>query len=173
MSFNQQLSFLVAPKNNNTSVTQKFIQFSVWSGCMGRGDISPVMKEIWLLIRRGYISGIHCQNPWKYIKLLIYFVYLSLKCRVHGSYMPAVSLCILWCIRSFRSPLSKILKLHHLPNLPLGTPSSWHQLLQGLLWLCACSLFNDTSSWNVVSLQGIISQGAKTQDGLPEKLLQC
>lgn len=81
--------------------------------------------------------------------------------------MPAVSLCILCCIHSLKkhmpSSLSKTLRLCNLPNLPLGIPSSWHQSLQGLLWLCACSLFSGTSLWNVVSLQGVINQGARKE----------
>lgn len=81
----------------------------------------------------------------------------------HGTYTALRS--------AYHPPLSKTLKLHHLPNLPLGTPSSWLQSLQGLLWLCACSLFN--ALWNVVSLQGIISQGAKKEHGTDYQKNHC
>lgn len=87
---------------------------------------------------------------------------------------PFVFCGICTALRSaYHPPMSKMLKLHHLPNLPLSTPSSWHQSLQGLLWLCACSLFNDTSSWNVVSLQGIISQGARKEHGTDYQKNDC
>lgn len=44
---------------------------------------------------------------------------------------------------------------------------------KGLLWLPACSLFNDTSLWNVVSLQGIISQGARKERGTDYQKNHC
>lgn len=74
---------------------------------------------------------------------------------------------------TYRPPLSKTLKLQYLPNLPLGTPSSWHQSLQDLLWLCAYSFFNDMSLQNVVSLQGIISQGTRKGHGADYQKNQC
>lgn len=87
---------------------------------------------------------------------------------------PFVFCGICTALRSaYHPPMSKTLKLHHLPNLPLSTPSSWHQSLQGLLWLCACSLFNDTSLWNVVSLQGIISQGARKEHRTDDQKNHC
>lgn len=78
--------------------------------------------------------------------------------------------CGIWAaLRSAHHPplWSRTLRLHHLPHLPLGAPSSCKAYFGSML-----ALFS-TSLWNVASLRGIISQGARKEHGTAKQKNHC
>lgn len=90
VSFYQQLSFLVAPKNNNTSVTQKSIQFSVWSGCMDRGGIPPVMKKYGCGLGGDIFLAYAVKTPGNILNFLFCVSILKMlgACQLHACSLP-------------------------------------------------------------------------------------